>query len=137
MQKPACSAESWFRSLGQEDSLEEEMATHSSILAWQIPWTEQPNKLWGCKSQTRPKRLNHHHTSSNRPSHSFLYLSILALCVDTFCYNLFFFFLIWGHCTAEGILCSLTKDWTEPIHLAWKAQNPNHWTTMNSLLQLF
>ena len=30
-------------SLGQEDLLEEEMATHSSILAWRIPWTEEPN----------------------------------------------------------------------------------------------
>ena len=37
--------ESWFRSLGQEDPLEEEMATHSGILAWKIPWTEQPSKL--------------------------------------------------------------------------------------------
>ena len=35
----------WDRSLGQEDSLEEEMATHSSILAWEIPWTEEPGRL--------------------------------------------------------------------------------------------
>ena len=33
------------RSLGQEDSLEKEMATHSSILAWKIPWTEEPGRL--------------------------------------------------------------------------------------------
>ena len=33
------------QSLGQEDSLEEEMATHSSILAWRIPWTEEPCRL--------------------------------------------------------------------------------------------
>ena len=32
--------ETWVRSLGQEDPLEKEMATHSSILAWRIPWTE-------------------------------------------------------------------------------------------------
>ena len=32
-------------SLGQEDPLEEEMATHSSILAWRIPWTEEPGRL--------------------------------------------------------------------------------------------
>ena len=32
----------WVRSLGQEDPLEEGMATHSSILAWRIPWTEEP-----------------------------------------------------------------------------------------------
>ena len=34
--------EIWVQSLGREDSLEEEMATHSSILAWKIPWTEEP-----------------------------------------------------------------------------------------------
>ena len=33
------------QSLGQEDPLEEEMATHSSILAWRIPWTEEPSRL--------------------------------------------------------------------------------------------
>ena len=33
------------QSLGQEDSLEKEMATHSSILAWEIPWTEEPGGL--------------------------------------------------------------------------------------------
>ena len=33
--------ETWVQSLGQEDSLEKEMATHSSILAWRIPWTEE------------------------------------------------------------------------------------------------
>ena len=37
--------ETGVRSLGQEDSLEKEMATHSSILAWKIPWTEEPGGL--------------------------------------------------------------------------------------------
>ena len=37
--------ETWVRSLGLEDSLEEEMATHSSILAWRMLWTEKPGKL--------------------------------------------------------------------------------------------
>ena len=37
--------EMWVRSLGREDSLEEETAVHSSILAWKIPWTEEPSKL--------------------------------------------------------------------------------------------
>ena len=35
----------WVRSLGQEDPLEKEMATHSSTLAWKIPWTEKPGRL--------------------------------------------------------------------------------------------
>ena len=37
--------ETWVRSLGQEDPLEKETATHSSILAWRIPWTEKPGGL--------------------------------------------------------------------------------------------
>ena len=37
--------ETWLQSLGQEDSLEESMATHSSILAWEIPRTEEPVRL--------------------------------------------------------------------------------------------
>ena len=37
--------ETWVQSLGQEDLLEEEMATHSGILAWKIPWTEEPGRL--------------------------------------------------------------------------------------------
>ena len=37
--------ETWVQSLGQEDPLEEGMATHSSILAWRIPWTEEPGGL--------------------------------------------------------------------------------------------
>ena len=37
--------ETWVRSLGWEDPVEKEMATHSSILAWEIPWTEEPDGL--------------------------------------------------------------------------------------------
>ena len=43
--------ETQVRSLGQEDPLEEEMATHSNILAWRIPWTEEPVGLWSTGSQ--------------------------------------------------------------------------------------
>ena len=44
------------RSLGQEDPLEKEMATHSSILAWRIPWTEEPG---GLQSTRDCKRVGH------------------------------------------------------------------------------
>ena len=37
--------ETWVQSLGREDPLEKEMATHSSIFAWKIPWTEEPGRL--------------------------------------------------------------------------------------------
>ena len=43
--------ETWVQSLGWEDPLEEEMATHSSILAWEIPWTEEPGGLQSTGSQ--------------------------------------------------------------------------------------
>ena len=53
------------RSRGREDPLEEEMATHSSILAWEIPWTEEPGGLQSMgspKSQTQPSNQ----TTNNR-----------------------------------------------------------------------
>jgi len=50
--------ETWVRSLGQEDSLEQGMATHSSILAWKIPWMEEPGRLQSMSLQ----RLRHDFT---------------------------------------------------------------------------
>ena len=44
--------ETWVQCLAGEDALEKRMATHSSIFAWKIPWTEEPGTLyspWGCK----------------------------------------------------------------------------------------
>ena len=46
--------ETQVRSLGWEDTLEEGMATHSSILAWRIPWTNEPSGLQGCKELAMP-----------------------------------------------------------------------------------
>ena len=45
--------------LGWEDPLEKEMATHYSILAWEIPWTEEPGglNLWSCKESDRPEKI--------------------------------------------------------------------------------
>ena len=43
--------ETRVQSLGQDDPLEEGMATHSSILAWEISWTEEPGRLWSMGSQ--------------------------------------------------------------------------------------
>ena len=43
--------ETWVQSLGREDLLEKKMATHSSILAWKIPWTEKPGRLQSMGSQ--------------------------------------------------------------------------------------
>ena len=43
--------ETWVRILGQEDPLEEDMVTHSSILAWRTLWTEEPDRLQSIQSQ--------------------------------------------------------------------------------------
>ena len=45
--------ETWVRFLGQADPLEKEMATHSSILAWRIPWAEELGRLQSMGSQSR------------------------------------------------------------------------------------
>ena len=49
--------EMWVCSLGREDPLEKEMATHSSILAWEIPWTEEPGGLESMGLQGNRTRL--------------------------------------------------------------------------------
>ena len=45
VKSPPAMQETWVRSLGREDPLEEGMATHFSILAWRTPWTEEPGRL--------------------------------------------------------------------------------------------
>ena len=49
--------ETWVWSLGQEDPLEKEMATHSSLLAWRIPWTEEPEEA--DRLQSMGSRVRH------------------------------------------------------------------------------
>ena len=55
VKNPLAMQETWVCSLGWEDPLEEGMATHSCILAWEIPWTEEPGGLQSMGSQ----RLRH------------------------------------------------------------------------------
>ena len=50
VKNPPAIWETWVRSLDWEDPLEEGMATHSSILAWRIPWTEEPGELQSVES---------------------------------------------------------------------------------------
>ena len=51
VENPPAVLETWVRSLAWEDPLEEGMTTHSSILAWRIPWTEEPGGLQSMRSQ--------------------------------------------------------------------------------------
>ena len=49
--KSTCIQETWLQSLGQENTLEKEMVAHSSILAWEVPWTEEPGGQQSTGSQ--------------------------------------------------------------------------------------
>ena len=64
--------ETWVRSLSREDALEKELATHSSILAWEIPWTEKPGRLHSMEFQ----RLRHYVASEYRCTHNSKYALI-------------------------------------------------------------
>ena len=52
VKNPPAMRETWVGSLGLEDPLEEGMATHSSIPAWRVPWTEEPDRLQCTGSQS-------------------------------------------------------------------------------------
>ena len=56
---PPAVQETQIQSLNWEDPLEKRMVTHSSILAWRIPWTEEPGVLspWGCKESDMTEKL--------------------------------------------------------------------------------
>ena len=59
VQRLSAMLETRVLSLGWEDPLEKEMATHSNILAWKIPWTEEPGcSPWGCKESDVTERLD-------------------------------------------------------------------------------
>ena len=58
--------ETEVQSLGQEDPLEEGMATHSSILAWRIPWTEEPSGLQSMGSQKSQTQLSDLMANNNK-----------------------------------------------------------------------
>ena len=129
-----------FRSLGQEDPLEKEMATHFSILAWRIPWTEEPGRLQSrgvARSRTRLSdwsfhfSLNQHHENYSQccvylyftTSHdctAFLWVIILHLIIHSI-------LLFWPHHVACGI--SVPQPQIECRPLAVEAQGPNYWTT--------
>ena len=62
--------EMWVRSLGWQDPMEKEMATHSSILAWEIPWTEEPGGLQSLESQKKRVRQGFAVKQTNKAIHT-------------------------------------------------------------------
>ena len=81
-----CRRQMQFQSLGQEDPLEEEMATYSSILAWEIPWTAEPSRL----ESMGPQRVEHDFMTNpwNFPTDSsvFFFKSLLNLLQYCLCF---------------------------------------------------
>ena len=70
--------ETWVQSLGQEDLLEKEMATHSSLLAWKIPWMEEPGRLqsMGSGLENSMNRIAHGVTKSQTQLSNFTSLTL-------------------------------------------------------------
>ena len=95
--------ETQVQSLGQEDPLEKEMATHSSTLAWRIPWTEEPGGLQSVGSQ----RVRHDRTTS---------LSFLS-CVS--CKRVFSFCFCFFKCRSPGFQAPLFADCLFSIVYSW------------------
>ena len=84
---PPAMLETWVQSLGWEDPLEEGMATHSSILAWRIPWTEEPGGLQSTgvtKSQTRLSDKALLLLKLNRTQNVFIFMGMCILFFDSF-----------------------------------------------------
>ena len=60
VKNPSAMQETWIRSLGWEDSLEKGTAAHFSVLAWRIPWIEEPGRLQSMWSQSQTRLSNFH-----------------------------------------------------------------------------
>ena len=88
--------EIWVQSLGQEDPLEKEMATHSSLVAWRIPWTEEPGRLQSMGSQrVRHDRATNTHTRKVHVAATEVsYKIVLLSWKDPLCFTLFNHFLL-------------------------------------------
>ena len=77
--------EARLQSLSWEDLLEKEMATHSSILAWRIPWTEEPGGLyspWGCKRVRQDWATNTLFNFSSKEQTSFIFMAAVTIRSD-------------------------------------------------------
>ena len=94
--------ETWVPSLGWEDPLEEEMAIHSSILAWRIPWTEKPSRLPSTGSQSQTQLSN------------FTFTFTFYLVMTTFCCQFYsflpFLLLSWLILLAVSLLNRSSKE---------------------------
>ena len=92
----------WVRFLGRKDPLEEEMATQSSILAWRIPWTEEPGRLQSMRSQ----RVRHRWATN---TFTFIYQYI----INVYTYMLYKYIIVY-RCIPGHPKHSMTLVWGSP-----------------------
>ena len=119
----------WVQSLGWEDPLEKRMATHSSILAWRTPWTEEPGQLQSMGLQRIGHDLGtntytHTRTHTHTHTHTFLSSTVVFLYACQSRNGLEFLFTLWGpgseadypekawQCAFAG---SMKEVWTKPL----------------------
>ena len=126
----------WVPPLGWEDPLEEGMATHSSILAWRIPWTEEPRGQWSTVSQ-RVRHDKRFGTSAKDEKLS-IWISLSIKCFTVpfrviahdskfFCYILFLLFHIAYTCRLKHVSCILLS-WPKSLFKFFDkvlCRNPN------------
>ena len=97
--------ETWVQSLGQEDPLEKEMATHSSILAWRIPWTEEPGGPQFMGSQ----RVGHDWTTN---TFTFIFAYIFPFTSEMYTFLCFY----------VAVKCPFISIYRTPISTSCKAR---------------
>ena len=140
-----CSQETWIQSLGRQDPLEKGMATHPSILAWRIIWTEEPGGLqsMGSESQTRLSASTRAHTHTHTHTHissllgslsESLRCPVLYSCTTLWYYHLLkdFFLILHEICyNIVSALCFLIFFATRPVGSLFFYQGSNsrplHW----------
>ena len=93
------------QSLGHEELLEEEMATHSSILVWRIPWTEEPGRLQSMRPQTVKTQLSTH--------------TIITSEVNFFISSILKFLITPKHYTWKILSCFDSGSKLRPTHCNW------------------
>ena len=107
---PPAVHETWVHCLGWEDPLEEGMATHSSILAWRIPWAEEPEGLqsmelkrvghdWATEHSTRPDPADRHPSSFLGGQSLWLWHLFPVCWIYFFWTALLYIFIVWGWST--------------------------------------
>ena len=129
--------ETWVRSLGGEDPLEKEMATNSSIRAWEIPWTEEPG---GLQSKGGHKRVGHNLVSKQQQSMVYheraRVKSILHRRMATLRYGDRITYLDQRVCTCESHTCGTcyTDKTVSPSPARQRACEPQRKNSMTALL---